>query len=73
MKIKRLLAANRSEIAIRIFRAAAEMGIRNIGIYAEEDKLALYSFKADEAYQIGRGNGPIEAYLSIDEVLRVAK
>ncbi|MDZ4790156.1 MAG: pyruvate carboxylase [Hyphomicrobiales bacterium] len=73
MKIKRLLAANRSEIAIRIFRAAAEMGIRTIGIYAEEDKLSLHRFKADEAYQIGRGKGPIEAYLSIDEVLRVAK
>ncbi len=73
MKIKRLLVANRSEIAIRIFRAATELGIRTIAIYAEEDKLSLHRFKADEAYQVGRGKGPIEAYLSIDEVIRVAR
>jgi pyruvate carboxylase len=73
MKISRLLVANRSEIAIRIFRAATEMGIRTFAIYAEEDKLSLHRFKADEAYQIGKGKGPLEAYLSIDEVMRVAK
>ena len=78
MKIKRLLVANRSEIAIRVFRAASEMGIRTIAIYAEEDKLSLHRFKADEAYQVGRGKtgelqlGPLESYLSIDEVIRVA-
>src|SRR6202042_2598315 len=72
-KIRRLLVANRSEIAIRVFRAATELGITTIAIYAEEDKLSLHRFKADEAYQVGRGMGPLEAYLSIDEVIRVAK
>jgi pyruvate carboxylase len=72
-RFKRLLVANRSEIAIRVFRAATELGIRTIAIYAEEDKLSLHRFKADEAYQVGAGKGPIEAYLSIDEVIRVAK
>ncbi len=72
-RFKRLLVANRSEIAIRVFRAAAELGIQTIAIYPEQDKLALHRFKADEAYLIGRGKGPIEAYLSIEEVIRVAK
>ncbi len=72
-KIKRILAANRSEIAIRVFRAASELGIRTIAIYAEQDRLSLHRFKADEAFLIGTGKGPLEAYLSIDEVLRVAK
>jgi len=75
---KRLLVANRSEIAIRVFRAAAELGITTIAIYPEHDKLSLHRFKADEAYLIGKGAsgksmGPIEAYLSIEEVIRVAK
>lgn len=79
MPIRRLLVANRSEIAIRVFRAATELGIRTIAIYAEEDKLSLHRFKADEAYLVGRGPhlakpmGPLEAYLSIPEVIRVAK
>src|SRR5271156_3662317 len=72
-RIRRLLVANRSEIAIRVFRAAAELGIQTVAIYPEHDKLSLHRFKADEAYLIGRGKGPIEAYLSIDEVIRVAK
>jgi pyruvate carboxylase len=72
-RFKRLLVANRSEIAIRVFRAAAELGIQTIAIYPEHDKLSLHRFKADEAYLIGRGKGPIEAYLAIDEVIRVAK
>ena len=71
--IRRLLAANRSEIAIRVFRAATELGIRTVAIYAEEDKLSLHRFKADEAYQVGRGKGPLEAYLDIAEVIRVAR
>ncbi len=76
--IKRLLVANRSEIAIRVFRAASELGITTIAVYAEEDKLSLHRFKSDEAYLIGRQPGqkplgPIEAYLSIDEILRVAR
>ncbi|MEE9335345.1 MAG: pyruvate carboxylase [Granulosicoccaceae bacterium] len=79
MPIKKILVANRSEIAIRVFRAANELGIKTVAIWAEEDKLALHRFKADEAYQVGKGPhlaeamGPIESYLSIDEVLRVAK
>lgn len=78
VRFSRLLVANRSEIAIRVFRAAAELGITTIGIYAEQDKLSLHRFKADEAYLIGKGQGgqslgPIEAYLSIEEVLRVAR
>lgn len=75
--IRRLLVANRSEIAIRTFRAATELGIQTIAVYAEEDKLSLHRFKADEAYEIGRSAearlGPVESYLSIDEILRVAR
>ncbi len=70
--IKRLMAANRSEIAIRVFRGATELGIQTVAIYAEEDKLSLHRFKADEAYQVGKGKGPLEAYLSIPEVIKVA-
>ncbi|TFF22876.1 pyruvate carboxylase [Jiella endophytica] len=79
MAIRKILVANRSEIAIRVFRAANELGLRTVAIWAEEDKLALHRFKADESYQVGRGAhlekdlGPIESYLSIDEVMRVAK
>jgi pyruvate carboxylase len=72
-RIKNLLVANRSEIAIRIFRAASELELRTFAVYAEEDRLSLHRSKADEAYQIGRGKGPIEAYLSIEEILRVAR
>ena len=78
-RIKKLLVANRSEIAIRVFRAANELGIKTVAIWAEEDKLALHRFKSDEAYQVGKGPhldsdmGPIESYLSIEEVIRVAK
>lgn len=71
--MKRLLVANRSEIAIRIFRAATELGLRTFAIYAEQDKLSLHRFKADEAYQVGKGKGPLEAYLAIDEIIKVAK
>jgi len=70
---RRLLVANRSEIAIRVFRAATELGISTVAVYAEEDKLSLHRFKADEAYLIGKGKGPVEAYLSIGEILRVAR
>jgi pyruvate carboxylase len=70
---KKILIANRGEIAIRIMRAANELGKRTVAVYAEEDKLGLHRFKADEAYKIGEGLGPVAAYLSIDEVLRVAK
>ena len=79
MPISKILVANRSEIAIRVFRAANELNIKTVAIWAEEDKLALHRFKADESYQVGRGPhlsrdlGPIESYLSIEEVIRVAK
>ncbi len=68
----KILVANRSEIAIRIMRAATELGKKTVAVYAEEDKLSLHRFKADEAYLIGEGLGPVGAYLSIDEMLRVA-
>src|SRR6201990_1688723 len=71
--IKKLLAANRSEIAIRIFRAANELGLRTVAIYSEEDRLALHRFKADEAYQVGAGKGPVQAYLDIPGIIAIAK
>ncbi|WP_296643519.1 pyruvate carboxylase [Roseinatronobacter sp.] len=70
---KKILVANRGEIAIRIMRAANELGKRTVAVYAEEDKLGLHRFKADEAYRIGEGMGPVAAYLSIEEIIRVAK
>src|SRR5205807_8492072 len=71
--IRKLLAANRSEIAIRIFRAANELGLRTVAIYSQEDRLALHRFKADEAYQVGAGKGPVEAYLDIAGIIALAK
>ncbi len=72
-EFRKILVANRGEIAIRILRAANEMGKRTVAVYAEEDKLGLHRFKADEAYRIGEGLGPVAAYLSIEEVIRVAR
>jgi len=72
-EFKKILVANRGEIAIRVMRAANEMGKRTVAIFAEEDKLCLHRFKADEAYRIGAGMGPVEAYLSITEIIRVAR
>ena len=69
----KILIANRGEIAIRIMRAANEMGKKTVAVFAEEDKLGLHRFKADEAYRIGEGMGPVAAYLSIEEIIRVAK
>src|SRR6202140_5986923 len=71
--IRKLLAANRSEIAIRIFRAANELGLRTVGIYSQEDRLGLHRFKADEAYRVGAGKGPVEAYLDIPGIVAIAK
>src|SRR6201998_2954311 len=71
--IRKLLAANRSEIAIRIFRAANELGLRTVAVYSQEDRLALHRFKADEAYQVGAGKGPVEAYLDIAGIIAIAK
>src|SRR5437763_1288181 len=70
--IHKLLAANRSEIAIRIFRAANELGLRTVAIYSQEDRLALHRFKADEAYLVGEGKGPVEAYLDFEGIVALA-
>ena len=69
----KILVANRGEIAIRVMRAANEMGKKTVAVYAEEDKLSLHRFKADEAYRIGEGLSPVGAYLSIPEIIRVAR
>ncbi|HEX4129016.1 MAG TPA: pyruvate carboxylase [Pirellulales bacterium] len=71
--IRKLLAANRSEIAIRVFRSAHEAGIRTVAIYSHEDRYALHRFKADEAYEIGKPGEPIKTYLDIDNIIEVAK
>lgn len=74
MSIKeKLLVANRSEIAIRIFRAATELGLQTIAIYAEEDRFSRHRFKADEAYLLRKKKGPVGAYLDIEEIVRIAK
>ncbi len=72
-RIRKLLVANRSEIAIRVFRSATELGIRTVAIYAYEDRLALHRFKADEAYQIGREGEPLRSYLNIQAIVDIAK
>ena len=72
-EFKKILVANRGEIAIRVMRAANEMGKKTVAVYAEEDKLGLHRFKADEAYRIGEGLSPVGAYLSIPEIIRVAR
>ena len=72
-KINKILVANRSEIAIRVMRAAAELGISTVAVYSREDRFALHRFKADESYLVGDGKGPIEAYLDIEDVIRIAR
>ena len=71
-RFKRVLVANRGEIAIRIFRACHELGIRTVAIYSEEDKNTLFRTKADEAYRVGKGKTPVGAYLGIDEIITLA-
>jgi len=71
--LHKLLALNRSEIAIRILRAANELGLRTVAIYSQQDRLALHRFKADEAYLIGEGKGPVEAYLDVEGIVALAK
>jgi pyruvate carboxylase len=71
--MQKLLALNRGEIAIRIMRAATELGLRTVAIYSKEDRLSLHRFKADEAYQIGEGLGPVQAYLDVDGIVGLAK
>jgi pyruvate carboxylase len=70
--IRKLLCANRGEIAIRVFRAATELGIRTVAIFSYEDRLHLHRYKADEAYLVGRGRSPVAAYLAIDEIVQLA-
>src|ERR1700732_472315 len=73
MLIKKLLALNRGEIAIRIFRAANELKIRTVAVFSQEDRLSLHRFKADEAYLIGEGKGPVQAYLEVEGIVALAK
>ncbi|MBL0105108.1 MAG: pyruvate carboxylase [Bacteroidetes bacterium] len=72
-KINKLLVANRGEIAIRVLRAASELGIRTVAVFTYEDRYSLHRFKADEAYQIGDNNEPLKPYLDIEEIIRIAK
>ena len=72
-KIERLLVANRGEIAIRIVRAARELSMRTVAIFSEEDRAARHRFTADESYRVGEGKTPVDAYLDVDDVLRVAR
>jgi pyruvate carboxylase len=71
--MKKLLALNRGEIAIRIFRAANELGLGTVAIYSQEDRLSLHRFKADEAYLIGTGLGPVQAYLDVQGIVSLAR
>ena len=72
-KINTVLVANRGEIAIRVFRACNELGIRTVAIYSKEDTLSLHRNKADEAYLVGEGKSPTDAYLDIEDILRIAR
>ena len=69
-KIKSVLVANRGEIAIRVFRACNEMGIKTVAIYSKEDTLSLHRNQADEAYLVGECKKPVEAYLDIEDIIR---
>src|ERR1044071_1902127 len=71
--IRKLLVANRGEICIRVMRAAVEMGIKTVAIYAHEDRFALHRFKADESYQVGSGQKPIAASRDIPDIIRIAR
>src|SRR5690349_6247953 len=71
--MQKLLALNRGEIAIRIMRAATELGLRTVAVYSKEDALNLHRFKADEAYQVGAGRGPVAAYLDVEGIVALAK
>src|SRR5690349_6546414 len=71
--MRKLLALNRGEIAIRILRAANELRIRTVAVYSQEDRLSLHRFKADEAYLIGEGKGPVQAYLDVEGIVALAR
>ena len=72
-KFKKVLVANRGEIAIRVFRALNELGITTVGVFSKEDRYALFRSKADESYQLNPDKGPIDAYLDINTIIRIAK
>ena len=72
-QIRSLLVANRGEIAIRVLRACNEMGIRTVAIYSNEDALSLHRNQADESYLVGEGKKPVDAYLDIEDIIRIAK
>ena len=72
-KINKVLVANRGEIAIRVFRACNELGIRTVAIYSKEDVLSLHRNRADEAYLVGENDKPIDAYLDIEDIIRICK
>ena len=72
-KIQKVLVANRGEIAIRVFRACNELGIRTVAVYSKEDVLSLHRNRADEAYLVGEGDKPIDAYLDIEDIIRICK
>ncbi len=71
--IRSILIANRSEIAIRVMRAANEMRIRTVAIYSQQDRQSLHRFKADESYLVGEGKKPLAAYLDGEDILRIAR
>ena len=69
---KRILVANRGEIAIRIFRAAAELNMRTVALYSHEDRFSVHRFKADEAYKVGKAGEPLDAYLNWQDIIKLA-
>ena len=71
--MKKVLVANRGEIATRVFRACSELNIKTVAVYAQEDEYSVHRFKADEAYVVGKGKRPIDAYLDIEDIIRIAK
>src|SRR5436305_12788779 len=71
--MKKLLALNRGEIAIRILRAANELKLKTVAVFSQEDRLSLHRFKADEAYLIGEGKGPVQAYLDVENIVALAR
>ena len=73
MRIKKILVANRSEIAIRVLRACTEINIKTVAIFTYEDRYSQHRYKADESYQIGKNNQPLKPYLDIDEIINLAK
>src|SRR6516165_6316057 len=72
-RISSVLVANRGEIAIRVMRAASELGLRTVAVYSQEDRFSLHRTKADESYLVGAGRSPLAAYLDIEDILRIAR